>query len=51
VRDARTWKLDRAVVEGGTGTAQVLVENLPDRDLLYAANNSTNEVAAYEITT
>jgi hypothetical protein len=50
VKDARVWKLQKTVIEGGTGSAQVVVENLHDRDLLYATNNYIDEVAVYEIT-
>ena len=49
-KDSRSWNLERTVIEEGTGSAQVFVENLPGRDLIYATNNYLDEVAVYEIT-
>jgi hypothetical protein len=50
LRDAGTWKFERIVLDRGVGTAQIAVENLSGHDVLYAANNHTDEVAAYELT-
>jgi hypothetical protein len=49
LENSRTWKFNRIIIEEGIGATQVRVLHGPQKDLVYSANNSKNEVALYEI--
>jgi hypothetical protein len=49
VIDPKAWKLEKTVIEHGTGTAQLDVKPDQNRDLLFTSNNYTDEVAVYEL--
>ncbi len=45
-----SWKLQKTIIDEGTGTAQIDVVKSAHRDLIIASNNHIDEVALYEIT-
>ncbi len=49
IEDTNPWKLNKTVIDEGTGTAQVDVVRANDRDFIVATNGYIDEVALYEV--
>ncbi len=49
IEDTVSWKLNKTVIDEGTGTAQIDVVRENDRDFIVASNGYIDEVALYEV--
>jgi hypothetical protein len=49
IEDTVSWKLNKTVIDEGTGTAQIDVVRANDTDFIAASNGYIDEVALYEV--